>query len=214
MQKQLIHFDQTAYERHMVKWPPIIKALNELVAEINRLGIECTPKLFKQILTDGIKPLREKYVSAIEKDISKFRSEGLRNNLLSFTQGDLARISEKYEKILEVVSQQERTAYITTPVHLTDASIEDGQVVLTEESIEVIKERHRIYIETEREQETYNLMMALRDAWNNLRDHINKYHENGPFMSLLHNGFIEVDLDERASIVPEAIKCLRENPVR
>lgn len=217
MEKKFLLFDKASYDRTLSSLPKIANVIDMISEQFESFGIgPFTQEVYDIIINQGIGPIKNRYQQAVEKDLSKFKTSALRNGALWDCSVQLNKLSELNRMLDETVQRAQSTITGPISIDLSYFQIIDGRAQVTDESKATIRERFTVYIETETEQKTYDLLMRLKEAWDTFRDHIKKHGTPGYNYDIYDPygyGFVNENSEGYMELNEVSVKWLNQDPI-
>lgn len=155
-----------------------LRGFQQVINSANAVG-ECyeeldttfrfTQEVFEDIIANGTKNISDKYALRIDEQIknTKLTSKAIINSMRENVTVEMANLSEKIKAMHE--AQEAASAGVSSyPVELEFIQIKNGKAVLNAESKEAIREIFTVRIRTEEQNKLYNLLLALKESYENL----------------------------------------------
>ena len=217
MEKKLLHFDEAIYERTVATWNKINDDVNKMAELYEELKIGgFTQEVYKTLIGPGVEKIREKYKEKVAEETNKLRITGgqLMHDAMRSCDSILSKLSRYKDTLWECVSRVQSHVF-SVDIDLQDCTIVKGRAVLTDKVKEAIKARYTYYIETENDQKTYDLLLKLKEAWDNVREHIKEHSPSGYNYDIYDGngyGFTSEDAEGYLEINPVSVKWLQRQP--
>lgn len=149
------------------KFKPALEKLKAAYAALE-LTEDFNDSIHKELITKGSARMTEQYKKELNAQLDKsgITNTSLRAVALSGAEEPQMLLSKALQELKEVVLIP---SYVTNPRHqvlsLRQISYVDQDFVITDQDRESIAETHcRIYLETEEDHKTYNILLNLQDA--------------------------------------------------